>query len=67
MDRISSAWDSKGAAAAGEGAEAASFCSSIAFTARALRSEGEEEEEGGGSGIPHVELVEQDGQVQVKK
>ena len=62
MDRISSAWDSKGAAAAGDGAEEASFCSSITFTERALRSS-----EGERSGIPDVELVEQDGQVHVKK
>lgn len=41
---------------------AAAFWSSIAFTERALRSE-----EGEGSGIPCVELVEQAGQVHVKK
>ncbi len=59
----SRAWDSRGAASEGKGLAAASFCSSIAFTERALNSSSFK----GASGMPFVQLFAQAGQVQVKK
>ncbi len=66
----SSAWESREAAssAAAGGLAAASFWSSIAFTDRALKlSLSSSLFPGGGSGMPFVHLLEQAGQVQVKK
>ena len=62
----SRAWASRGAASEGEGLVAASFCSSIAFTERALNSSSLLSFVGA-SGIPFVRLFAQAGHVQVKK